>query len=361
MITEKHNLPVFDGHNDILEDIYSSSDALDHRAFLEGKDGHLDLPRARRAGFKGGFFAVYPPNPPHIPPAKDRLIETDEGYYVPFPPPLDFDYARDAAAAMIDLIHQIASHSQEDFQVVLDYQELERCFQEDIMAAVLHLEGAEPILPDLSNLEHFLDRGVRSIGITWSRPNAFGHGVPFQTPSSPDTGPGLTEAGKELVKACNQQGILIDLAHLNEQGFWDAAEISTAPLVSSHTAANALIQRARNLTDDQLRAVADSRGVVGVIFSVNDLDGGKRPKADAPLSAIVRHIAYIAELVGVEHVAFGSDLDGTVIPSEFGDVEGFPRLLTALKEGGFNQEELEKISWRNWFRVLKDTWHGGEA
>jgi membrane dipeptidase len=197
---------------------------------------------------------------------------------------------------------------------------------------------------------------MRSLGITWSRGNQFGYGVPFKYPSSPDTGPGLTDAGKKLVKECNKLGIMIDLAHLNEKGFWDVAEISNAPLVSSHTAACAVIPKARNLTDDQLKAVAHSNGLVGLIFSVNDLDGDVRPKKDAPIDSIIRHIRYISDLIGPEHIAFGSDLDGTIIPSELGDVTGFPKIIELLRKDGFSKDELDFICWKNWIRVLGDTW-----
>jgi membrane dipeptidase len=224
------------------------------------------------------------------------------------------------------------------------------------MAAVLHLEGAEPILPDLSNLEMFYDLGVRSLGLVWSRPNAFGHGVPFAYPSHPDTGPGLTKAGKNLVDACNQLGIMIDLAHLNEKGFWDVAHRSSDPLVSTHTAAHQLCPKARNLTDDQLRAVGESNGVVGIIFSVNDLAGGPRPKDDGSISDIITHIQYITDLIGVDHVAFGSDFDGTRISSELGDVSNFQKLVALLEEADFSEEEREKVCWKNWVRVLEDTW-----
>jgi membrane dipeptidase len=166
----------------------------------------------------------------------------------------------------------------------------------------------------------------------------------------------LTDSGKKLVQACNQLGIMIDLAHLNEKGFWDVAQLSDAPLVSTHTAAHNLIPKARNLTDDQLRAVQESDGVVGVIFSINDLDGDRRPKEDGPISAIITHIEYIAELIGVDHVAFGSDFDGTKIPSKLGDISNFQKLVTLLEEAGFSPEEREKICRKNWFRVLENNW-----
>ncbi len=346
----------FDGHNDILNKITTTGDPLNSRAFLERGEGHLDFPRAVHAGFIGGFFAVYTSNPPSVPTSKERTILTDDGFSISFPPPLEYEYAHQSALEMIDLLDKIERDSGGKFKIVTSSPDLEYCLENEIMAAVLHLEGAEPILPSLENLAMFYEKGMRSLGITWSRQNKFGYGVPFQYPSSPDTGPGLTEEGKDLVKACNELGILIDLAHLNEKGFWDTASLSTAPLVSSHTAACALIPKSRNLTDEQLKAVAETNGVVGVIFSVNDLDGGRRPKKDASILSIIHHIRYIADLIGPEHVAFGSDLDGTIIPSELGSVSGFPALIQLLTKAGFSPSDLEKICYKNWVRVLKESW-----
>ena len=349
-------MKIFDGHNDILHKIHSSANPLDTRAFLVEGTGHLDHPRALQGEFWGGFFAVYADNPPNVLSAKERIIYSEEGFHVPLPPALPFEYANRAALEMIQLLKKIEKDSLGGLKIVTSREELHQCLEEKVMAAVLHLEGAEPLHPDLSNLEEFYQLGVRSLGITWSRPNPFGNGVPFAYPSHPDSGQGLTESGITLVEACNQLGILIDLAHLNLQGFWDVADRSDAPLVSTHTAAHSLSPKARNLTDDQLRAIGESNGVVGVIFSVNDLDGGPHPKEDAPISVIIKHVQYIADLIGPDHVAFGSDFDGTKIPAEVGDVSGYPKLVSLLKEAGFNSQEMEKICSQNWIRVLKQTW-----
>jgi len=349
-------MKIFDGHNDILNKITKTENPLDSKAFLVSDPGHLDFPRALHAGVIGGFFSVYTSNPPSVPSVKDRMVLSDEGYRIKLAPALEYEYAHRSALKMIDLLFKIQEDSLGQFRVVTGLEELDHCIQNNIMAAVLHLEGAEPIQPNLENLPYFYEKGMRSLGITWSRPNKFGHGVPFIYPSGPDTGPGLTDAGKNLVQACNKLGVMIDLAHLNEKGFWDVADLSDAPLVSTHTAACALIPKARNLTDEQLKAVAESDGVVGVIFSVNDVDGGKRPKEDAPISKIIDHIKYIADLIGPDHVAFGSDFDGTKIPSGLGDVRGFPKLVGLLDKTGFTTEEAEKICNQNWIRVLSDTW-----
>ena len=135
----------------------------------------------------------------------------------------------------------------------------------------------------------------------------FGHGVPFAWPRSPDTGPGLTPAGKDLVRACNRLGIMIDLSHLNEKGFWDVARLSAAPLVATHACAHANCSSTRNLTDRQLDAIRESDGVVGVNFSVNDVRPDAQDNADTPLHQLTRHFRYLVDRIGIDRVAIGSD------------------------------------------------------
>jgi membrane dipeptidase len=229
-------------------------------------------------------------------------------------------------------------------------------FRSGHVTAIVHMEGAEPLAPDLSDLERWYERGLRSVGLVWSRPNAFAEGVPFRFPSSPDTGVGLTDAGRELVRACNRLGILVDLSHLNEAGFWDVQRISDAPLVATHSNAHALCAASRNLTDRQLDAVRDSGGVVGVNFAVAFLreDGDHSP--ETPIAEIVRHVDYLAERMGIDHVAFGSDFDGAVIPDELGGVAGLPKLVNALRDAGYDDDAVAKITHGNWLRVLAATW-----
>jgi membrane dipeptidase len=224
--------------------------------------------------------------------------------------------------------------------------------------AVLHLEGAEAIDPELEALDAWYAAGLRSLGPVWSRANDFGHGVPFTFPSSPDTGPGLTGAGKRLVQGCADRGILVDLSHINEAGFWDAARLNAGPLVVSHAAAHALCPASRNLTHRQLDAIGESGGLVGVIFGCAFLREDMEDDDNTPLSLIAAHARYVADRIGVEHVALGSDFDGTKIPAELRDASGLPRLLDALADVGFNHEELAAIAWRNWRRVFSEWWSG---
>jgi membrane dipeptidase len=222
--------------------------------------------------------------------------------------------------------------------------------------AVIHIEGAEAIDTSLEALDTWYAAGLRSIGPVWSRANAFGHGVPFISPSSPDTGPGLTEAGVGLVRRCAELGILVDLSHLNEAGFWDVARLGLGPLVASHTAAHALSPTTRNLTDAQLDAVGDTDGLVGIVFACPFLRPDFADDADTPISLIADHARYVADRIGTEHVALGSDFDGATIPDGVGDAAGLPRVIDALAAVGFTADELEAIAWRNWRRVLGAWW-----
>jgi membrane dipeptidase len=219
---------------------------------------------------------------------------------------------------------------------------------------VLHLEGAEAIDPDLEALDLWHAAGLRSLGPVWSRPNAFAHGVPFAFPSSPDTGPGLTPAGAALVTRCAELGIAVDLSHMNEAGFWDVARLECGPLIASHSGCHALAPSSRNLTDEQLDAIAAAGGLVGIVFAVVRADG--KQDASTPLETIVAHARHAADRIGVDHVALGSDFDGTAIPDALGDVTGLPRLVEALGDGGFSEAEVRAIAYGNWRRVLGAAW-----
>jgi membrane dipeptidase len=158
------------------------------------------------------------------------------------------------------------------------------------------------------------------------------------------------------VRACNRLGILVDLSHLNEAGFWDVARLSDRPLVATHSNAHALSPSSRNLTDPQLDAIRESGGVVGVNFAVGFLreDGGHEPAT--PITEIVRHVDYLAQRMGVDHVAFGSDFDGALISEELGGAAGLPKLVEALRDAGYDDEAVAKITHENWLRVLRATW-----
>jgi membrane dipeptidase len=328
-------IAVFDGHNDALT-------ADDHDRLVAGKaGGHFDLPRMRAGGIRGAVFSVF--------------VASDGGDHER-PEPVSHDVAAASAGAAAGRL--LALERAGALRVARSLGDLDAAFDGDgPPAAVMHLEGAEPLDPGLEALELWYAAGLRSLGPVWSRPNAFGHGVPFVSPSTPDTGPGLTAAGLALVRRCEELGILVDVSHLNEAGFWDLAGLDLGPIVASHSGVHALSGASRNLTDRQLDAIGASGGLVGIVFACSFLRPDFADDPDTPLSLIADHARYVADRIGVEHVALGSDFDGTTIPAALGDAAGTPRLLSVLgDEGGFDERELSLLAWENWRRVLGAWW-----
>ncbi len=340
-------LAVFDGHNDALT-------RDDHADFATGRPaGHLDLPRMREGGVRGGIFAVFTPSAQEN---WDPVRREDGVIEIEMASPVSY---RDAAAFATRTAGRLAALERAGhIRIARSVADLDAVADDEAASpvAVLHHEGAEAIDTGLEALDHWYAAGLRSLGPVWSRPNDFAHGVPFVFPSSPDTGPGLTPAGHALVARCAELGILVDLSHLNEAGFWDVAGAELGPLVASHSAAHALCPASRNLTDRQLDAIAESDGLVGIVFASLFLRPDFADTGDTPLSVIVEHACYVAERIGVRHVALGSDFDGATIPDELGDAAGIPRLLEALSTAGFDNQELEELAWGNWRRVLGAWW-----
>ncbi len=341
---------VFDGHNDTLLSLHQK-DRGDQTFFDRSERGHIDLPRAREGGFGGGFFAVWVP-PASMPDSSAGPAAFLDAAKVH----IDWSYAVGVALAMTARLFRIESESKGQVRVVRSVEEISHCLNEGVIAALLHFEGAEAIDPELNALEVFYRAGLRSLGLVWSRPNAFAEGVPFNFPSSPDTGPGLSEAGRDLVRACNRLGIMLDLSHLNERGFWDVAGLSDAPLVASHSNVHAICPSARNLTDKQLAAIRESDGLVGLNYHVGFTRPDGQREVDTPLEDYVRHIDYLVEHLGIDRVGLGSDFDGCTIPAAIGDVTGQPHLLAALASHGYDDASLRKIAHENWLRVLGKTW-----
>jgi membrane dipeptidase len=351
------HIPILDGHNDSLHRLspYTTERVRDFLA--RHTEGHIDLPRARAGGLSGGFFAIFIPSQPSntLPPPME-IIFTPTGYEVPLAPLLDLSSAQTATMAMAAGLFRLEAVAEGQLKVVRTTTELATCVADGVFAMILHFEGAEAIDPQLDALEVFYQAGLRSLGVVWSRPNQFGHGVPFRFPQTPDTGPGLTDAGRALVRACNGLGILLDVSHLKEQGFWDLAAITQAPIVATHSAVHALCPTTRNLTDKQLDAIRESDGIVGVNFEVSALRPDSYDEPDTPLRVLVQHIDYLVERIGIDRVGFGSDFDGATMPRELGDVAGLPTLLTQLQQHGYDIESLRKLCYENWMRVLKQTW-----
>jgi membrane dipeptidase len=205
---------------------------------------------------------------------------------------------------------------------------------------LLSMEGASPLRGDVAILDRFADLGMRVLGLTHNHDNECGDGCFAKEPS------GLTAVGRTLAREAEARGVILDAAHLNPVSFDQVIALASGPVVYSHGGSRALVEAPRNLTDAQARALAATGGVLGVDFYPGHVGRGG-------LDRIVAHVERFAEVAGIDHVGFGGDFDG--IPETLEGVETaavYPEILMALAARGFSQDDLEKIAWRNWERVL---------
>jgi len=346
-------IPVFDGHNDALLRLsFAKDDPV--AAFRDGREtGHVDLPKARAGGMMGGFFALFSPT---MDQSLDFTVFDNPPYDVPLPDPMPKSIAAVPVARQVDIASALeaAGHirlmrTRSDLPEAPDSPDTE-----GPLSVVLHLEGAECIDPDGDGLDRLHDAGLRSLGPVWSRPTAFAHGVPFRTGSDGDTGPGLTEAGRKLVRDCHARGMIVDCSHMTMKGFYDVAE-EGVPLVATHSNACAIALTARNLTDAQLKAVGETGGMVGLNFGTMFLrpDGKRAPEGGIEFA--IRHLAHMVEQAGEDHVALGSDFDGAPMPEGLESAAELQTLVAAMETAGFGTDLIRRICHRNWLACLART------
>ncbi|GGF70184.1 peptidase M19 [Paracoccus acridae] len=343
-------IPVFDGHNDFLQRVVTGGTGV----WLDGDGtGHLDLPRARAGGMIGGFFAIWIPSPQGPNDSAAVALMENPPFAMPLPEQIPF------AQALPHAFAQAAALKALERTGTLDIVTTARGIRETVaagrIAAIMHMEGAEAI-SDMDALHLWHAAGLRSLGPVWSRPTAYGHGVPFAFPSSPDTGDGLTDAGKTLVRECNSLRIMLDLSHLNEAGFNDVAALSDAPLVASHSCVHSVSESSRNLTDRQLQVIADSRGLVGLNFASSFLrEDGRRLPLEG-FDTMLRHLDRMLAMLGEDGVALGSDFDGALMPRDLPDAAALPALLAQMEAHGYGEALIRKIASENWINLLERTW-----
>ncbi len=340
---------VFDGHNDTVLKLEMAARAGQAAHFIESNTVlDIDLPRAEASGLRGGLFAMFSPwrsMDPNVP-----FDEEDPRHFEA----IDQPHALDMTIGMFARLRRLARAAPDRIEICDGAPAVRTAMAANRLAVVPHIEGAECIDPDLNALEILHAAGLRSLGLVWSRPNIFGHGAPMTSQPDLEPGEGLTDAGRALVRECQKLGILIDLSHLTEAGFWDVAKLSEKPLIASHSNVHAISPSARNLTDRQLAAVRDSGGVVGLNFHVGFLRPDCQQDPDTPISQMLRHLDHLLEHLGEDGVALGSDFDGCCLPTEIGDVTGLPRLIAAMRQAGYGERLIAKIARENWLRALEE-------
>lgn len=231
------------------------------------------------------------------------------------------------------------------------------------ISAVLTMEDAAPLGNSIERLRECYGYGVRMIGLTWNYPNAVGYpnirrfeGLrPDKTEPlfEPETEYGLTDFGRELVREMNGLGIVVDVSHLSDKGFYDVMETSKKPIMASHSNARGLCRNVRNVTDDMLKKLADNGGIIGMNYAAGFLNEDEE-KGKETISHVVRHMQYVQRKIGVEHIGIGSDFDGIDPNIELQTAAHMPLLVQALERAGFTADEIEKITYRNALRVFKE-------
>ena len=326
-------VPVIDCHNDSIQAILRGDtrfNPLRHRPPMprrlweKGRSGHWDFPRALEAGQSGQVTNLL------VPWVKDG------------------PYLHSILKAHRQLQLDMASAPQMAM-LATTAADFERAHQEGKVALLLHIEGAEGIHGDIDLLHIYHQLGVRSLGLTWMYRNEVAEG------NWEDTGTGLTNFGRDVIREMNQLQMLVDVAHSTEQSFWDALETSSSPVICSHTSCRALVKDFHNhapsryLSDEQMKALAGQGGVLGIFFTANrEFDDD-----DADVHDLAKFFAHAAEVCGAEHVGYGSDLDGGFPPHGLEDIRGLPNLTGAPLDVGFSEEETLGILGNNWLQVFR--------
>ncbi len=306
-----------DGHCDTMLRVMNDPD---YNFFSENTDGHLDLPRLKRGGVNLQVMALFV-----------------ESRFKPF-------QALPRTVEMTGAFHRLVDSRPEELKLVTSQKDLEVLGKNPKKTGLLMgLEGGEAICSPES-LYAFFKLGLRLVTLTWNQRNQLADGV-----GETCTGGGLTMMGREVVGEMNELGIAVDVSHLSEKSFWDVAGVSNKPLVASHSNAYTLCDHRRNLKDDQVKAIAESGGIIGINFSNYFLNGTK----NAQLEDVLKHIDYLVKGWGFDCVGLGSDYDGIgFTPTGLEDISHLPVLGRELISR-YGETNAAKIMGENWIMVLK--------
>ena len=255
-------------------------------------------------------------------------------------------YAMKRAVQIIDKFYQQLDQYSDNMMLCCNYRQIEDALQSSKIAAVLSIEGGEALQGDLSALRMFYRLGVRSLCLTWNHRNEIADGV-----EDGISGGGLTPFGKDVIREMNRLGMIIDVSHLSEKGFWDVMELSEKPIIASHSNSKKVCSHKRNLTDEQIMALKDKGGVMGInLYSAFLTDDG-----NASLNDIIRHIEHIAEIAGTDCIGLGADFDGIdKTPEDVRGVEDLYKIFNELLRLNYPQHTVDMIAGGNFLRVIKE-------
>jgi membrane dipeptidase len=311
-----HDAILVDSHNDFIWQVYKRGVDFER----DNSSTQSDLPKFVEGGVDVQVFAIW------IPTKKVRQSYT-------------------FTISQIDRLKSIEENSIDEFEFADSFKEMKRILEEKKICGLIGIEGGTAINTDLNKINEFYKLGVRYIGLTWNNSNNIA--VSARDESRKGKEGGLTEFGFEVVKRMDEVGMLIDVSHLGVGAFWDVIETTNKPIIASHSNCYSIHPHYRNLTDEQIKAIADDEGVIMVNFNDGFLGGSTVDK-------IIEHIDHIKELVGVDYIGIGSDFDGGIkAPVNLSDATQYPVLTLALVENGYSEEDIRKILGLNFIRVFK--------
>lgn len=307
---------IFDGHTDVLSRLWLSNKSFD------ANEGQLNLDKLRRGNLGAQFFATF------------------------VGPQFYHGLSLHSTMEMIDLFWQIIDQYKEDLAFAKDVQQIMKAKEEGLVACLLAIEGGEALEGSIANLRLFYRLGVRLLTLTWNHRNQLGNGQLEGEESG-----GLSRFGREVVHEMNKLGMLIDVSHLNDVGFWDVLQLSSHPVIASHSNCRALCDHKRNLTDEQIKTLADGGGVIGVNFYPRFLTS----ESCATIDDVLDHINHLVNVGGIDCVALGSDFDGVdILPDGLGDCSKTKDIIPLLKERGYDENSIAKIMGENLLRVCHE-------
>ncbi len=312
---------IIDGHTDVLLALVEQ-----RRKFYEESDrGHVDLPRMKKANLIASFFAIWP---------------AINQYYI-----------QKGTRQLLELVEDPRNEA----LLIRKKEDIEKADKENKIGVIFHIEGIGGFDSEFHLLNILYRTGLRSFGITWSDKNLFGSGSSF-VPNTPEDTRGITAEGRELIAEANKLGIIIDVSHLSDKSFWDVLDVTKKPVIASHSSVRKISPHVRNLSDEMIKALVDNGGMMGINFGNVFLREDCARDADTPLTKVIDHIDHVVNLVGPDHIAFGSDFDGTGVPSEIKDVTGFIALVKELENRGYSDKDINKICHGNYIRIFSKVW-----
>jgi len=291
---------------------------------LRSNNGQVDAERLRASGCAAQFFAMF-------------MAITRE------PDPLK------KCLTMVEKFHRELDACSDLIAFAGNADDLDRNLAAGKTSAFLTIEDSGIIGGDITMLRVLYRLGLRLITLTWNFDNTVGS--PNNTPEA--TAKGLTENGIEFVRECNRLGVIVDVSHLSDAGFWDVVKYSEKPFVASHSDARAVSSHSRNLTDEMIRALADKGGCMGVNFAPSFLTMDLE-RNDSTIEMLVAQIQHMVKTGGIECAAVGTDFDGIGGELEINSADKMPLLFAALEKAGFKSGEIEKIAHGNVERVLRE-------